>query len=183
MSGESLENAWSRVEQWLQVMAPESHAALRPPAEPSTISWAQERTGAEFPEQLIGLLSLHDGADDTDAGAFLPGDARLLSAREATGLTGRLSGFIDSDEVLGVWWHPQWIPLAANHDGATCYFVDARPGPGYGEIGYFFMESGGECGRWPSLATFTENLAGAIEDITKMRGYLPSVKDDALSWE
>ncbi|MFD9508492.1 hypothetical protein [Streptomyces mirabilis] len=54
---------------------------------------------------------------------------------------------------------------------------------GYGEIGYFFMESGGECGRWPSLAMFTENLAGAIEDITKMRDCLPSVKDDALSWD
>ncbi|MFE9763229.1 SMI1/KNR4 family protein [Streptomyces sp. NPDC005808] len=163
-------------------MAPHSRAALRPPVEPSAIAVAQERTGTAFPEELTGLLALHDGAEDTDAGAFLPGDARLLSAEEAGVLSRRLSGSIDSDEVLGVWWHPQWIPFSANHDGATCYFVDARPGPGCGEVGYFFMESGGECGRWPSLAAFAENLAGAVEDITKMRGCLPCIKDDALTW-
>jgi len=179
----SLDRAWSGVEQWLEVMAPASRAALRPPADPAAIARAQEETGAEFPDQLVRLFELHDGADHTEAGAFLPGEARLLSVQEATVLTRRLSGSIDSDEVLGVWWHPQWIPFSANHDGASCCFVDARPGPGYGKVGYFFMESGGECGRWDSLASFTENLADAVENVTKLRGYVPFVKDDTLSWD
>lgn len=164
-------------------MAPASRAALCPPAVSSAVVAAQQEIGVRFPDDLVRLFGLHDGADNTEAGSFLPSGTRLLSVQEATRLTRRLCGSIDSDEVVGVWWHPQWITFSANHDEASCYFVDACPGPGYGAVGYFFRENGGQCGKWPSLTAFAEDLANAIEEVTRMHGEAPRIKDDALSWE
>ncbi|MBT2389778.1 hypothetical protein J7E87_10105 [Streptomyces sp. ISL-1] len=72
---------------------------------------------------------------------------------------------------------------AAIHDGWSRWFLDARPGPGFGAVGSFFMESGGDCGRWPSPAVFLEEMADAVEDVRPLGNHLPRVDDEALSWD
>ncbi|MFC4610334.1 SMI1/KNR4 family protein [Streptomyces maoxianensis] len=176
------ELAWGRVAQWLEVLAPSSWAAIRPPATAAGIREAQERMGVSFPDDLVTLLRLHDGAENTEAATFLP-SARLLPLHEMASIHLSTCDLLDSADLLGTWWHPQWIPFAANHDGWSRWFLDARPGPGFGAVGSFFMESGGDCGRWPSLAVFLEEMADAVEDVRPLGNHLPRVDDEALSWD
>jgi hypothetical protein len=102
---------------------------------------------------------------------------------------------LDAEELMGVWWHELWVPFAATHDTVGCLFVDTRPGPRHGAVGYFFHESGGKSGRWPSLAAFAGDVAGAFEETRPTRldvprlasahsapPVLPAVQDGALSW-
>lgn len=144
---------------------------------------------------LDRLLSLNNGADNTAAGAFLPASTHLLSAEEIAMVYQGRCDMLDSEELLGVWWHPRWVPFAATHDTLGCFFIDDRPGPGRGSIGYFFNEMGGQTGWWSSLEAFTEDIAGAVEAARPTRSQaprlaraqaappvLPRVEGGRLSW-
>ncbi|MFJ8110207.1 SMI1/KNR4 family protein [Streptomyces sp. NPDC096132] len=183
MGRESLEQAWSSAERRLGVIAPASRAALRPPVEGPALEEWERQSGIELPEELTCLLALHDGAENTEAGSFLPSGTRLLPVVEAIRITRRMCDALDDEELVGQWWHPQWLAFAANHDGASVYFVDARPGAGRGSVGYFFRETGGACGKWPSLTAFFETLTSAVEDGERMHGESPRTKDDMLTWD
>lgn len=190
-----LKSAWLRVLRWLEVGAPASRATLGPPASAQQVSGAARTMDVVFPEDLVALLRLNNGARNTEAGAFLFSGEHLLSVEEMVRLYRGLCGQLDTEELIGIWWHPLWVPFAASHDTVGCLFVDTRPGPGFGSVGKFFHESGGENEMWPSLAEFIDDMAGAIEDTRAMRpniprpprapgarAILPHVDHDALSW-
>ncbi|MFJ5218667.1 SMI1/KNR4 family protein [Streptomyces sp. NPDC088354] len=170
--------AWSRVEQWLETRAPLVRDALRPAATQAEIDGASARLGAELPDDLASLLRLHDGAEDTDAGRFLSG-MRLLPLREIESAHRGMCSMLTGDDLVGIWWHAQWIPFAANHDGWSRLYLDVRPGPGSGAVGSFFMESGGER-RWPSLTVYLEQVAASLEDGAPLNHRTPRVAGDGL---
>ncbi|QFZ78350.1 hypothetical protein GFH48_38195 [Streptomyces fagopyri] len=168
----SFGETWARLTEWLAVMAPESLAAVRPPV---------AREGI-LPE--LGELYAHcDGTLPTEAGRFLVSGCGLLSVEESVSLRARLVSLVDGPDVEADWWRLDWVPWAANHDGASCLFVDTGPGPGRGAIGYFFQESGGEAQLWPSLTAFLVALADAVEEGTSFVGETPVVNGGALGWD
>jgi hypothetical protein len=129
------------------------------------------------------------------AGAFLPASTRLLSAEEIAAVHRGKCDMLDTEELVGVWWHPRWVPFAATRDALGCYFVYDRPGPRRGSVGYFFNEAGGQTGWWPTPAAFAEAVAEAVQDTRPVRSdvprlaharsappVLPWVIDGMLSW-
>lgn len=163
--------AWTRLTEWLAVMAPGSLAAVRPAV-------ARE----DLPQELSELYAHCDGTLPTEAGRFLVSGCGLLGVDEALALRARLVSLVDGPDVEADWWRLDWIPWAANHDGASYLFVDTGPGPGRGSVGYFFKETGGEAQLWPSLTAFLVALADAVEEGTPFFGETPVVHGDALGW-
>ncbi|MEU6345637.1 SMI1/KNR4 family protein [Streptomyces sp. NPDC046977] len=135
-------------------------------------------SGVELPEELVVLLRLHDGAEATEADRFLRG-LRLLSLREIVSMHRATCSLLDAEDLVGTWWHPQWIPFAANHDTWSRLYVDVRPGPHRGAVGHFFMESGGQQ-RWPSLTAYVEQLAASLENATPLDHHTPRVDESGL---
>ncbi|MEY2249073.1 SMI1/KNR4 family protein [Streptomyces sp. BF23-18] len=169
---DSFGEAWTRLTEWLAVMAPESLAAVRP---------AVAREG--LPQELSELYAQCDGTLPTEAGRFLVSGCGFLGMDEAMALRARLVSLVDGPDVEANWWGLDWVPWAANHDGASCLFVDTGPGPGRGTVGYFFQETGGEAQLWPSLTAFLVALADAVEEGTPFFGGTPVVHGGALGWD
>ncbi|WP_143661146.1 SMI1/KNR4 family protein [Streptomyces sp. M41(2017)] len=169
---DSFGQTWTRLTEWLAVMAPESLAAVRP---------AVARQG--IPQELGELYAHCDGSLPTEAGRFLVSGCGLLGLDEAMALRARLASLVDGPDVETDWWRLDWVPWAANHDGASCLFVDIGTGPGRGSIGYFFQESGGEEQLWPSITAFLEAFAHAVEEGTPFFGETPIVHGGALGWD
>ncbi|MGW6215262.1 hypothetical protein [Streptomyces sp. NPDC055109] len=168
----SFEEAWTRLTEWLAVMAPESLAAVRPAV-------ATEGLSLELSE----LYAQCDGTLPTEAGRFLLSGCGLLGRDEALALRARLVSLVDGPDVEANWWRLDWVPWAANHDGASCLFVDSGPGPGRGSVGYFFQETGGEAQLWPSLTVFLVAMTEALEEGTPFFGEAPVLHGGALGWD
>ncbi|MGI5255093.1 SMI1/KNR4 family protein [Actinacidiphila glaucinigra] len=177
---QSLSEAWNQVENWLTAEAPLVRSALRPGATSAEIEEAEEGMGLTIPHQLALLLRLHDGAEETEAGRFLQ-TKRLLPLREIVSMHRTMCSLLDSDDLVGTWWHPQWIPFAANHDGWSRLCLDVRPGALSGTVNTYFMESGGGGGHlWPSLTAYLEELAVSLQRGTPMVHHVPRVTDEGL---
>ncbi|WP_326570900.1 SMI1/KNR4 family protein [Actinacidiphila glaucinigra] len=176
---QSLSEAWNRVENWLTAEAPLVRSALRPGTTPAELAAAEESMGLTIPHQLALLLRLHDGAEDTEAGRFLQ-RKRLLPLREIVSMHSTLCALLDSDDLVGTWWHPQWIPFAANHDAWSRLYLDVRSGAGYGSVSTYFMETGGGGHPWPSLTAYLEELAASLQGGTPMVHHVPRVTDEGL---
>ena len=194
-NGARLTTAWLRLADWLRISAPASFDELQPPASNAALREAAAAVGGQLPADLGQLLSLCNGSRNTVAGAFLPASTHLLSAEEIVAVYQGKCDMLDSEELIGVWWHPRWVPFAATRDALGCYFIDARPGPGNGSVGYFFNEAGGQTGWWPTSVAFTEAVAKAVEDRQPVRSdalqlarprsappVLPRVDGGMLSW-
>ncbi|MFE6101452.1 hypothetical protein ACFVQ4_15950 [Streptomyces laurentii] len=184
MGTEELKSAWHRLDEWLAVMARGSRDSLRPPVGRELVSTLHQQWDADALDELTLLLSIHDGAEESDAGMFLHGEQRLLPVADILRLGKRLCGPLHDDaELVGQYWHPAWVPFAANHDGASCLFIDGRLGAACGFVGEFFHESGGERTEWRSLAHFFSDMSEALESASMIRGQLPYVQDDLLYWD
>lgn len=173
-----LNAAWGRVEDWLETRAPLVRGSLRPAVTQAALDEACAGSGVELPDELVLLLRMHDGAEATEAGWFLRG-LRLLSLREIVSMHQVMCSLLDAEDLVGTWWHPQWIPFAANHDEWSRLYLDARPGPGRGAVGYFFMESGGRP-LWPTLTASVEQLAASLENGTPLNHHTPRVAENGL---
>ncbi|WP_406275928.1 SMI1/KNR4 family protein [Actinacidiphila glaucinigra] len=179
--------------QWLELRAPVSHASLGQPASDDQISHAVRQIRMDLPGHLAELLRLNNGAQNTPEGAFFIGRNHLLSVEEIVRLHLGMCSQLDSEELVGIWWHPQWVPFAATRDSTGCLFIDGRPGLSFGSVGRFFHETGGETPMWPSLAHFINDFAGAVEQTRAMRPnlpipatarpILPCVTDGVLAWK
>lgn len=169
---DSFGEAWTRLTEWLAVMAPESLAAVRPAV-----------VREDLPRELSELYAHCDGTLPTEAGRFLVSGCGLLGRDEALALRARLVSLVDGPDVEADWWRLDWVPWAANHDGASCLFIDTGPGPGRGSVGYFFQETGGEAQLWPSLTAFLVALVDAVEEGTPFFGETPVVHGDVLGWD
>lgn len=198
----SVEESWARFEAWLADHAPVTHATLRAPADSAHIAAAEERIGIAFPNDLVTLLSLHDGtcACVPGSGSFweggggpclLPGGHALLSVDgivhthqmltgiHGTNADGDADGDADADAGF-VSWHPLWIPFAERITGDNL-FVDRRPARG--AIGEFWHDDANIPDLWPSLAAMIADIADAAEQARNIRYYRPRVEAGVLHWE
>jgi cell wall assembly regulator SMI1 len=180
--------SWSRIERWLAEHAPVSYGQLNPPAEGSAIAEAERALGVAFPPSLVTLLGLHDGVDDWKDGAyvlrakFLPGNYRLLPLADIVRHSRMLTEIVLlSEEQVGWWWHPSWVPFA-DAVWAGCLYTDQRDG-GEGSVGDQAADGGASPDRWPSLAVMLTQFADAVEAGGCVGDYRPRVIDGGLEWE
>ncbi|MEV0416391.1 SMI1/KNR4 family protein [Streptomyces sp. NPDC050448] len=187
---------WARIVGWLGIMAPLSAAALRAPVAEVPHADLPHGSDAALPGELSRLLALNDGCEPgTPGAAFLPHGNRLMRRAEIGPVAETLNALLDED-VIGSWWHPAWVPFATMSEGSMdCLFIDVRPGLGFGQVGSFFDETGGELGWWPSLGAFLADTARALQEVRPVaawrppasaavgvRPVLPQVEDDILVW-
>jgi cell wall assembly regulator SMI1 len=133
-----MNNSWQRIENWLTTNAPDILRGLRPPASPIAIDKASIAVGIDLPTDLLeGLYHVHDGQKSNaqnllDEWELLPlarvsTEWRMLKELRDEGdfesTKSRSSGITRQD-----WWHPQWIPFAANGAG-DFLCTDLAPGP------------------------------------------------------
>ncbi len=189
----SVTESWIRIETWLAEHAPKTFAALAPPAERSDVAAVERALGRPLPEPLTESLLRHDGTGHRDL--LLPfwslldtkgiADARSLRMRiHGDGLDDAEEG--DPDEEYGPWWHPLWVPFAAN--GAGDYLViDQRQHRRTGRIGNADHETG--CWfrphpLWASLPALLDATATALETGEVVDGCRRVVVDETeLDWE
>ncbi|MGH3168597.1 MAG: SMI1/KNR4 family protein [Trebonia sp.] len=190
--GEELEQAWARVTRWLREHAPASYETLRPPAEQSEIEACENALGLALPEEYKRLLLLNNGAAAWDApetafrpgAAFLAGGYRPLSAEEAGEhaiMLCEVMASIDEENMIGSWWHPQWVMFGL-HNAGDGLAIDQRPGPGQGAVGEFENEGDTAFDMAPSLSTFLATMADCLETGSDFRHFRPIVKDGYLDW-
>ncbi|SDT31989.1 Cell wall assembly regulator SMI1 [Actinoplanes derwentensis] len=174
--------AWKRIEMWLAANTPETLASLGPPATPEKIDELQRRMSVEFPPDLTVSLLRHDGAHRFSLPPFF----------HPSSLEGIFQDWQTSCQVLAgadttwaeVWWHPRFVPFAADGAGGSL-LTDQRPG-GHGRVGEFDAESGTRFERWPdSVADLLDQTAAALETGEPFAGaYRPRIDEDKiLDWE
>lgn len=85
--------------------------------------------------------------------------------------------------MVGVWWHPRWVPVAEHATGDTL-FVDQRPGPEQGGVGELLTHDGASLRTWPSFADLLEATADALESGEEIEECAAVVQEDgSLGWE
>jgi cell wall assembly regulator SMI1 len=189
----SVTDSWARIETWLTRHAPRAFAALEPPADPAAIAAAEETVGQPFPASLRESLSRHNGSGYQ---ALLPPFWMLLDVRSIVDSRQRRMRIYgdepgdreegDPESEYGPWWHPEWIPFAA--DGAGDHLVvDQRRHGRRGRIGDADHETGCSFSRspvWASLPALLAATATALETGEPMEGYCRTAVDGTeLEWE
>jgi cell wall assembly regulator SMI1 len=169
--------SWTRVTAWLAANAPVTHATLRPPA---------SDVDPGLPGELRQLLMINNGADDSDicGACFLPGMQRPLPAdqiADGQAMQAEILAAHAADDIVGRWWHPQWIQFAGGGAG-TLLVIDDRPGPGRGVVWEWDRVDGLLWEFGSSLGEFLAEVASALESGTALHGWRPQVKDGDLDW-
>lgn len=185
----TIEKSWSRVTAWLAAHAPESFAALRPPASEAELDACERDAQIVLPPGLRRLLLINNGAAEVGSAAqisaadFMPEGHRLMSAAEIAASCQRLTKVVASEpSMIGYWWDPQWVLFATygNGDGLV---IDQRPGSDQGTIGEFFQEDSATFNVAPSIGVLITEMADALENGTDMLSHGPNVADGVLEWQ
>jgi cell wall assembly regulator SMI1 len=177
--------AWARIEAWLERHAPASAAVLAPLADPAEIAAAQVTLGLAFPAELVESLRRHNGL--LEWANILPENpplsvAGIVEHRQmcmdvAEGIDG-LTPARPGDEP---WWHELWLPFAGS-DGDS-QVIDLRPGPEYGRLGWAIHDNGGYFdGAWPTLGAYLTEAAEALVIGSGVNGWYPYLTVDGELW-
>jgi cell wall assembly regulator SMI1 len=152
---------------------------------PAEVEEFWSRVTAWLPGELRRLLLINDGADESErTGArFLPGMHRLLPAdqiAEDNAMHIEILADLD-DEMIGYWWHPQWIVFGSDGAGHRLV-IDDRPGPGRGKVSEWSRTDGLIWEFAPSIGEFLADVASALEGGTPLHGWRPVVENGDLEW-
>lgn len=182
-----IDDSWSRIERWLAGNAPLPLDTLNPPAAPESLDELRGTLDFTLPDQLVASLLRHDGSreDPVGTGHFvLPGGYRLLPAAQIGQFWRRstdiLRGSRHRDMLIGVWWHPRWVPFAVSRS-TDALVIDQRAGPRRGWIGDHraattYFES------WESYSDMLADIVDGLENHLAVAGELPAVVNGALTW-
>ncbi|MEW1550587.1 SMI1/KNR4 family protein [Streptomyces tsukubensis] len=186
----AFDQAWDRLEAWLEAHSPDDHSTLQPPATDAEILTLQEELGFPLHPELTALLKRHNGTVEHrlsrfsppfPAGAFLPLGHRLIGTegiayghREIVGIEEQYpnTDFWDEDSVEG--HRKEWVYFAVPNDGGLA-FIDHHPGPTYGHVYEYGLGSGAvEATKWASgLTEFISGIATSLADHTPYLGSRP----------
>ncbi|MBB5866477.1 SMI1/KNR4 family protein [Xanthomonas sp. 3058] len=121
-----MQKTWNRLEKWLRVHDTARLADLRAPAQAGQLADLAATLNLALPDELAESLRRHDGQSRKGPGLFgeMAYSSCLTIATDWTALT-RLANEDDFDDlsvttekgIAPVWWHPAWIPFAANGAG------------------------------------------------------------------
>jgi|WetSurMetagenome_2_1015567.scaffolds.fasta_scaffold07334_5 cell wall assembly regulator SMI1 len=169
--------SWQRIETWLAANAKGVAKTLRKGAGEADLARLEERLGVTLPVDFKESCAIHDGqkseADLIPVGygtyfllplSKIPGEQKLwnslLKGGEFEGAQG------EPDEgVAAAWWHPGWVPFAANGGGDNLC-LDLAPTP-QGTVGQVIKVEHDNPERnllAPSFAAWLQELAASLEN-------------------
>lgn len=129
----SVREIWSELEAWFDLNARPTRDALRSGADKSLLERIESAIGFELPPCYRESLNRHDGR------AYLT-DYEYLSSAQVLKIWSGKKLALDQGEFLGrevldngggvlrnFWWHPGWVPFAAD-SGGNLLCIDLAPG-------------------------------------------------------
>ncbi|RFU86214.1 SMI1/KNR4 family protein [Streptomyces triticagri] len=178
--------AWRRIESWLRMHAPDSHALLEGGASEGEIRALEEALGAEVPAPLQALWRLCAGVHSSRHSAFMLGRRALMSLSSVLQVHRTEMDFQrqeDERQPRGddefTFWRPGWIPVLSFRadDFSSGLYLDTATGL----LCYWsrFAE------RWPkyeSLTAYLEEMADALETPGLIEAPKPGLIDGSLVW-
>lgn len=196
--------SWARIVAWCRDSAPETAAAIRPPAGPSLLAKAEAATTGAWPEDLRAWYRLADGTERTTAGRLLPFylPLPLTSVIEHWIMWQRIWADLaaSSRQEVAEWYDtayleaepagtaammflPSFVPVAEDLCGDDL-FVDTRKGPLRGCVTEFVAGDADSWGpRWRSVTAMLAELATGLEQGTAVGGWRPRVENGQLAWD
>jgi len=195
--------SWAHIVAWCRDHAPQTAAAIRPPAGPALLARAEAATGAVWPEDLRAWYRLADGTERTTAGRLLPfhRPLPLASVIEHWTMYQRIWADIAASSPNGAEWSdtarleaepagtaalmflPSFVPIAEDLGGDDL-FVDTREGPLGGCVTAFAKGDADSWGpRWGSVTAMLAELATGLEQGRAVGGWRPRVEDGRLGWD
>ncbi|AZM51209.1 SMI1/KNR4 family protein [Streptomyces sp. WAC 01529] len=163
-----IDDAWQRIESWLERNAPATMASLLPGASEAEIEELQESLGVRLPVGLRALWSRRAGVGPDSTPGFMPRECVLMSFEvvrrvyerqmflrrqdeEAQQRTG------DTEEITV--WRPSWIPFASiGADALSGLCLDAETG----RI-WYWCEYAERSIQFESLTDYVEEMADVLE--------------------
>ncbi|MFI6319436.1 SMI1/KNR4 family protein [Nonomuraea sp. NPDC050556] len=177
----AVDRQWRRIEAWLRVHAPRTHARLAPPASPGDIAKAEAKLGLRFPDSLRASLLRHDGSSESGFG-FL--GHWNMSVEEIVHTWTMMCEIDPGDEgdPRNSWWSSRMIPFGDFGDGGNLVLDSV-----VGDVGWYFNEEGTSFAPedpWRrSYYALLKWTADVLEKGGDLDGWVPEVEEGELAWE
>ncbi|MFF1379467.1 SMI1/KNR4 family protein [Streptomyces sp. NPDC058308] len=163
-----IDDAWQRIESWLERNAPATFASLLPGASEAELDELQASLGVRLPMGLRALWSRRAGAGPDSTPQFMPEECVLMSFEDVRSVyQGKMllrqqdlkaQQRTGSTEEITV-WRPSWIPFAAkDSDALSGLCVDAETG----KI-WYWGEYAERSIQFESLTGYLEEMADVLE--------------------
>jgi cell wall assembly regulator SMI1 len=200
-----VQGSWAHVVSWCQDHAPETAAAIRPPADAALLRQAEQATSGSWPEDLRTWYTLADGTQRTPAGYVLPfycplplqavmshwsmwqeiwADIIASSRNEEAEDHYDLARLEAQPAGTAAWMFlPSFVPIAEDQAGSDM-FVDTRSGRLRGCVTEFVKGDADPWGpKWPSVTAMLADLAEGLQAGRPVGRWLPVVLHGRLDWE
>jgi cell wall assembly regulator SMI1 len=193
---DDVRTTWGRIVEWLAEHAPETAAALAPPAPADQLAIAESELDFPLPPELSAWWSVQGGVRQVVLGGVLGGYApygladmmatRRLMLDIADQVWDEWSRTAGAREPAGghAWaFLPTLVPIARNGSGDDLV-VDLRSGPLRGCVKAYDHEQGALFPPpWPSLTALLTDVAASLAGGTALGNLVPAVSDGRLSWQ
>ncbi|WP_405595460.1 SMI1/KNR4 family protein [Streptomyces sp. NBC_01410] len=146
----SLNDAWERIETWLDRHAPAARASLPGPALPAAVTATEAAIGRPVSDELRTSLARHDGSGEFVLPAFHRLSGAPLIARE-------YAAHLGAREHRPEYWNPAWIPFAYDESGNSLV-ISTADDEIRGRIGVHEKDGGGEFDPDPAFGSMTALL-------------------------
>lgn len=168
-------SAWNRIVRWLEVNAPASVQALRPPATDADIDRLNEYLGFEIPDVLEAWLRVNNGSTAKDSKRPIPGGGTALIAHVDSVIFPDGKVFHGCEEIMRQhaeylhmardmgdedYWKPSWIPIVEKSDAPYGFILDAEQREGISPI-LSFSES-----SYPT--PYASSLSGLLTPVAEV---------------
>ncbi|QIQ04416.1 SMI1/KNR4 family protein [Streptomyces liangshanensis] len=182
-------DAWQRVTRWLLRYASASHAALRPGADPATLSALERDLGTPIPPALRALWSLTAGDDGVGGAGCLPGNQALMTLDAvAASYRSRVESRAPEDTFRAdrpeydrfTAWQATWIPVISLRpaDSTSGLYLDTATG----HLGRWSRHNEPPADELDTLVTYLEEVADMLEAPALATRDRPGLTDGALVW-
>ncbi len=164
---------WARMDKWLRLNAPKVLDNLQPGATEEEIQRTENFFCIKFPKDVKESYLIHNGQVDEQSYSLFPHleflslEAMITVWQSWYEMSNEGFKYSPEDIEEGVWkgwWHPKWIPLTYESNGA-CKCLDLAPEPG-GEVGQIIIVEWQEPIRsiiFPNFRTWLTGFATELE--------------------
>jgi cell wall assembly regulator SMI1 len=197
--------SWARIVNWCHDHAPETAAAIRPPADAALLRHVEQATSGSWPEDLRTWYTLADGTQRTPAGYLLPFYcplplhsvmshwstwqeiwAGIIASSPHEDAKGQYDIVRLQAQPAGTtaWMFlPSFVPIAEDQMGDDM-FVDTRSGRLRGCVTEFVKVDLDTWGvKWPSVTAMLADLADGLHAGRPVGRWQPVVDHGRLSWD
>ena len=190
---DSMSEAWISFKNWLEVFAPSTFNAIRPPVGGEKLTLALSKIPVHIHPDVTAFYSLSDGTASLMEGgspsAFIPRAyapynlEQLSSAYAHMASTVAYENSLGRSYQIGMTAHPEWVPFAVSAAGDEL-LLDHRDGETYGAILEFDESQGRYVEAWTSMGAMLMEMDHAVRGLGAIGRYRARIRseDHSLEW-